>query len=149
MPKMPASSSPLWKAFYGVAKVNVVVYRATGGKVGGKLGDGRLLLLHHVGRKSGVERVTPILYVPDGDDLVIAASKGGTDRNPAWYYNLMAAPTTTVEVGREKRTVRPREATPEERAALWPRFVAANEAFADYEEYAGERIIPVVILEAA
>jgi len=146
---MPPSSSPWWKAFFAMAKVHVAVYRATGGRVGGTLADGRLLLLHHVGRKSGTERVTPILFVPDGDALVIAASKGGTDRNPAWYYNLMAAPTATVEVGRERRVVRPREADAEERAVLWPRFVAANKAFADYERHAGERTIPVVVLDPA
>jgi F420H(2)-dependent quinone reductase len=149
MAKMPASSSSLWKAFYGMARLHVAVYRATGGRVGGKVADGRLLLLHHVGRKSGVERVTPILYITDGDALAIAASKGGTDKNPAWYYNLMAAPTTTVEVGRERRGVRPREAGAEERAALWPRFVAANKTFTDYERHAGERTIPVVVLEPA
>ena len=149
MAKMPASSSSLWKVFFVTAKLHVRVYRATGGRVGGKLADGRLLLLHHVGRKSGVERVTPILYVEDGDALVIAASKGGTDKNPAWFYNLMAAPTTTVEVGRERRVVRPREAEGEERAALWPRFVAANKAFDDYEQYAGERTIPIVVLDPA
>jgi len=72
MAKMPASSSPPWKAFYGVAKLHVVVYRATGGKVGGKLADGKLLLLHHAGRKSGVERVTPIAHYEEhaGDRVI-------------------------------------------------------------------------------
>jgi len=147
MAKMPASSSPVWKFVNVLTKVHVAVYRASGGRVGGTLADGKLLLLHHVGRKSGVERVAPVLYVPDGDDLVIAASKGGIDKNPAWYYNLMAAPTTTVEVGREKRVVRPREADDAEREVLWPRFDAANKAFVEYRRTAAPRKIPLVVLE--
>jgi len=127
----------------------VLVYRLSGGRVFGRLGKAPILLLHHVGRKSGKERVSPILYLADGDDLVVVGSKGGTDKHPAWFHNLMAAPETTVEVGREKRRVRPRLAGDEERDALWPRLDAIYPPFADYRRHAGDREIPIVVLEPA
>ena len=104
-----------------------------------------VLLLHHVGRRSGEERVTPLLYMPDGDDLVIVASMGGTPKHPAWFFNLREGPDTEVEVGRERRQVRARIATPGERERLWPRLVDAYPAFASYQART-EREIPVVIL---
>ena len=147
MPKPPPSSSRIWKAVNAAAALNVWVYRASGGKIAGRMGRARVLLLHHVGRKSGTKRVTPLLYLPDGGDLVIVASKGGADKHPAWFHNLMAGPETTVEVGREKRRVRARRATDDERAELWPRLVEIYGPYADYEQYAGDRRIPVVVLE--
>jgi len=104
-----------------------------------------VLLLHHVGRRSGQRRVTPLLYLPDGDELVIVASMGGTPKNPAWFHNLEAAPDTEVEVGRERRPVRARVAGPQERAALWPRLVELYPSFATYQARA-PREIPVVVL---
>ena len=121
----------------------------SGGRVFGRMGKAPILLLHHTGRKSGKQRVTPILYLADGADLVVVGSKGGTDKNPAWYHNLVAMPETTVEVGRDKRKVRPRHATDEERDTLWPRLDAIYPPFAEYREFAGDREIPIVVLEAA
>ena len=71
-----------------------------------------MLLLDHVGRKSGHKRTTPLLYLVDGDNLVIVASRGGSDAMPAWWLNLQANPSTTVQVGRERRSVLARQATP-------------------------------------
>jgi len=104
-----------------------------------------VLLLHHVGRRSGEQRVTPLLYLPDGDDLVIVGSMGGTPKHPAWFHNLTAQPATDVEVGREHRAVQARVAEPTERARLWPRLVEHYPAFDAYQRRA-EREIPVVIL---
>src|SRR3954447_11725774 len=95
----------------------------SGGRIGGRIKRAKVLLLHHRGRKSGKERVTPLLYLADGADLVVVASKGGTDKHPAWFHNLMASPETTVEVGRDKRRVRAHAAGDEERDRLWPELV--------------------------
>jgi F420H(2)-dependent quinone reductase len=107
-----------------------------------------MLLLDHVGRKSGTRRTAPLLYVEDGDDLVIVASKGGARDHPAWFLNLMANPETTVQVGPQKRRVVARQAKPRERKRLWPVVVGV---WSDYESYQRhtEREIPLVILSPA
>ena len=148
MPKPPPSSSSFWKLFNLGAALNVRLYRLSGGKIGGRMQKAKVLLLHHVGRKSGKTRVTPLLFLPDGERLVIVASKGGTDKNPAWFGNLMASPETTVEVGRETRRVRARQAGDEERAQLWPRLVEIYKPYESYQTYT-DRQIPVVVLEPA
>jgi deazaflavin-dependent oxidoreductase (nitroreductase family) len=149
MPKPPPPGSPFWKAWEVFTRVNVALFRATGGRVGGRLGRAPILLLHHVGAKSGKRRVSPLLYVPDGDDLVIVASKGGVDRHPAWYHNLAAHPETEVELPREgRRRVRARVATAEERERLWAKAVAVYRPYAQYQTHTA-RTIPLVVLERA
>ena len=96
-----------WNRFTGL---NNVVYRLSGGRILGSYDGNPVLLLHHVGRRSGEPRVTPLLYLPDGDELVIVASMGGTPKHPAWFHNLKAGPDTEIEVGRERRAVRARVA---------------------------------------
>ena len=142
------------KVIKHMAKAQVRVFRLTGGRVGGtwRVGAGLrkpvpTLLLDHVGRKSGRRFTTPLLYLEDGADLVIVASQGGLPKNPQWYANLLAHPETEVHLPRRgRRAVRAREATPEERARLWPRLV---DLYADFAKYARwtEREIPVVVLE--
>lgn len=132
----------VWKRF---TELNNAVYRATGGRLMGSYDGNPVLLLHHVGRRSGEARVTPLLYLRDGDDLVIVGSMGGTPKHPAWFHNLRARPATEVEVGRERRAVTARVADAEERAELWPRLVEHYPAFASYQART-EREIPVVIL---
>ena len=146
--KPPPASSSFWKLVTLVSHVNVAVYRLSGGRLGGRFGRAPVLLLHHVGRRSGKARVTPLLYFADGDRLVIVASKGGTDRHPAWFHNLMANPATAVEVRRERRRVTARQATKEERERLWPRLVEMYPAYATYQSHT-DRVIPVVVLERA
>ena len=108
-----------------------------------------ILLLHHVGAKSGTKRVSPLIYVPDGDDVVVVASKGGVDKHPAWFHNLRANPETEVELPREgRRRVRARVAGDEERERLWPKAVAIYKPYAEYQTHT-ERKIPLVILEPA
>ena len=107
----------------------------------------QVLLLEHVGRKSGRRLTTPLLYLVDGDDLVVVASQGGLPSDPQWYRNLVAAPDARVHVGREVVPVRARRADATEKAALWPRLVDLYADFEAYQQWAGDRDIPVVVLE--
>ncbi len=135
-----------------MAKAQVAVFKATRGRIGSKwrIGAGfrkpvATLLLEHVGRKSGTQFTTPLLYLEDGADLIVVASQGGLPKNPQWYYNVMAQPDTRVWLKREIRDVRARVADPEERAALWPRLVELYADFATYQAVT-DREIPVVVL---
>jgi F420H(2)-dependent quinone reductase len=139
---------------YG-GRAQVWLYRRTGGRVGGKWRVGAgfrkpvpVLLLDHVGRKSGRSFTVPLLYLRAGDDLVVVASQGVLPRHPQWYRNLLAHPDTSVQVGAEHRRVRARVAPAEEKAVLWPRLV---DLYADFENYRAwtNRDIPVVVLERA
>ena len=106
-----------------------------------------MLLLDHVGAKSGTKRTAPLLYFADGESAVIVASKGGYPKNPAWFYNLKANPETTVQIGGERRAVRARVAGSEERKRLWPVAESMWSGYADYQEHTERREIPLVILE--
>jgi len=103
------------------------------------------LLLDHVGRKSGRQFTTPLLFLDNAPDVVIVASQGDLPKNPQWYANLMATPATQVQIKGEKRAVTARTATAQERAAVWPRLV---DLYADFDNYQSwtDREIPVVIL---
>jgi deazaflavin-dependent oxidoreductase (nitroreductase family) len=129
--------------------LHTAAYRASGGRIGHTVpGTGiRILLLDHVGAKSGTKRTSPLLYVEDGDNVAVIASKGGFPKNPAWLYNLKANPDTTAQIGREHRPVHARVAEGEERERLWAKAVRV---YRDYESYAARskgRTIPVVVLE--
>ncbi|MBS1887038.1 MAG: nitroreductase family deazaflavin-dependent oxidoreductase [Actinobacteria bacterium] len=140
----------LWPLTNRLAGAHAFLYRRTGGRLGERVpgGRGRMLLLDHVGARSGALRTTPLLYVPDGENIVIVASKGGFPRHPAWFHNLRANPVTYVRVGPQRRKVRARVATPEERPALWDRAVAVWPGYADYRART-DREIPLVALEPA
>jgi len=145
---MPPPGTFRAKVVNAFTNANVVVYRRSGGRLGNSMKGAPVLLLDHVGRKSGRARTAPVLYMRDGEDLVIVASRGGSDAMPAWWLNLQANPATTVEIGTERRRVMAREASGEEKAELWPRLV---DMYGDYEIYRRrtEREIPVVILSPA
>ncbi|MEA2273204.1 MAG: hypothetical protein QOI98_1912 [Solirubrobacteraceae bacterium] len=128
-----------------VTATHVNLYRASGGRIGKRISGVPILLLEHVGRKSGKRRTTPLMYVEDGDDLVLIASFGGAPKHPSWWINLRANPETTVQVGSERRSVRAREALPEERERLWDKAVDAYSDYAVYETRT-DREIPVVVL---
>jgi deazaflavin-dependent oxidoreductase (nitroreductase family) len=121
------------------------VYRATGGKLFGRMGKSPILLLNTVGRKSSKKRTSPLLYVMDGEDFVIIASKGGAPAHPAWYLNLKANPDATVEIGDREVRVRAEEADPEEKARLWQKMVEMYPAYEDYQKKT-EREIPLLVL---
>jgi len=128
-----------------MTRAHVVTYRLSHGRLGGSYRGAPVLLLHHTGRKSGQDRVSPLLYLDDGDDLVVVGSKGGSHKHPAWFLNLREMPETTVEVGGERRRVKVRVASAQEREKLWPRLVDLYSDYANYQERT-EREIPLVIL---
>jgi deazaflavin-dependent oxidoreductase (nitroreductase family) len=116
--------------------------------VGGRFEGFPLVLLHHTGAKSGTERVNPLAYQRLGDDSVaVFASKGGAPTNPDWFHNLVANPSTTIEIGTERYDVNARVATGEERERIWEAQKKAFPNFAAYEKTAGSREIPVVVLD--
>jgi F420H(2)-dependent quinone reductase len=122
------------------------LYKATNGKVGGRLADMPVLLLTTRGRKSGVARERALTYIPSGNSYAVIASFLGEPRHPDWYLNLKANPDAQVRCGGISLGVRAREAQGEERERLWREAVKMN---ADYEEYRGrtDRRIPIVVLE--
>jgi deazaflavin-dependent oxidoreductase (nitroreductase family) len=136
-----------WPVLRRLMSGHARIYRLTNGVVGHRVpGFPHMLLLDHVGAKSGTRRTTPLVYVDDGRDVVIVASKGGYPKHPAWYHNVLANPDTTVQIGSERRRVHARLATAEERPRLWPKAVATYPGYAGYQERA-DREIPLVVLE--
>lgn len=136
-----------WPVLRRVMGLHTHVYRLSNGLIGHRFpGAPPVLLLDHVGARSGIERTIPLVYVDDGDDVVLVASKGGHPKNPAWYHNLRAHPDTVVQIGHERRPVRARIATAQERKRLWPKAVATYGGYRGYQERT-QREIPLVILE--
>src|SRR4051794_26667524 len=124
-----------------------LLYRASGGRIGGRLWDLRVVLLTTTGRRSGKRRTVPLCSLRDGDDVVVIGSYGGLDRPPAWSLNLAADPNAELEDGRARRSVVARIASPEERARLWAEVTARAPGYLEYERRTS-REIPVVILES-
>ncbi len=127
-------------------KLNVPLYRLSGGRIGGRVGRAPVLLLTTTGRKSGQARTAPVLYLADGERFTVIGSNAGNTRAPAWSLNLKANPEAGVEVGRRKVPVRARVAEGEERADLWRRHNEQYAGFDDYEARTG-REIAVFVLE--
>jgi deazaflavin-dependent oxidoreductase (nitroreductase family) len=121
-------------------------FRANDGKVGGMFEHMPLLLVHHRGAKSGVERVNPLAYRRVGDSVAVFASAGGQPSNPHWYYNLVKNPDVTVELGNERYAARARVARGEEREGIWRDVTSVLPVFAQYQAKSG-RQIPVVVLD--
>jgi len=124
----------------------IAEFRANEGRVGGPFEGAPMVLESHTGARSGTVRTTPLMYLPDGEDIVIFASKAGAPDNPDWFHNLVANPEATAEVGSDTLQVRARVAEGPERDDLWTRQKAAYPQFQGYED-ATDRIIPVVVLE--
>jgi deazaflavin-dependent oxidoreductase (nitroreductase family) len=127
----------------------IAEFRANGGRVGGPFQGSNILLLHHTGARSGLERVCPLAFQWIGDSLAVFASKAGAPENPAWLHNLLAHPDTVVEVGTRTVRVLARLAQPAERDVICSRQKQRNPAFAQYEVKASPRKIPVVVLDPA
>ncbi len=136
-----------WGILDRVAQGHMTLYRLSAGRIGHRVpGLPPMLLLDHVGAKSAKSRTSPLVYVRDGENLVLVASKGGYPKHPAWFYNLKANPDTEVQVGSERRCVHARVANPDERERLWPMALKVYGGYADYQKRA-ERQIPLVVLE--
>ena len=121
-------------------------FRANAGKVGGFF-EGAPLLLHHVGAKTGAERVNPLAYQQVGSSYAIFASAGGQPRDPQWFRNVVASPDVSIEVGESTARARARVTEGDERAAIWATQKERMPNFADYEKNAAPREIPVVLLD--
>jgi deazaflavin-dependent oxidoreductase (nitroreductase family) len=124
-------------------------YRATDGEEGYSWQRGTtILLLTTRGRRTGAERITPLIFRPHGDDWLIVASRGGTDQPPGWYLNLQAEPEVRVQVRGDVFTARARDATAQEKPDMWRKMAAV---WPDYDVYQRntDRVIPVVVLERA
>jgi len=120
-------------------------FRANAGRVGGRFEGMPLLLLHHVGARSGADRVNPLVYQSDGGRYVIFASKAGAPTNPDWYYNLKAHPNVQIEVGSDTIDVIASEVTGEERDRLYRTQAERVPQFVEYEQ-GTDRVIPVIVL---
>src|SRR5260370_7463535 len=121
------------------------LYRLTSGAVGGKMGGWPIVLLTTIGRKSGKEHVTPLLYLPEGDHFVVIASNWGEANHPMWWLNLQANPRAKIQIGPKIIPVTARQAAPEERQRLWPVITSRYSNYADYQKGI-TREIPLVIL---
>jgi deazaflavin-dependent oxidoreductase (nitroreductase family) len=127
-------------------KLNVPIYRATGGKLMGKVNKAPVLLLTTTGRKSGQQRTAPVVYLADGEKLVVINTNAGSEKIPAWSLNLEANPEAEAEVGRRRVKVRARVAEGEERADLWRKHNVQYAGFDDYDAKL-ERKPKVIVLE--
>jgi deazaflavin-dependent oxidoreductase (nitroreductase family) len=135
-----------WKRF---AKFHTWIYRASGGRILGEVGLGRkILLLTTQGRRSGIERTSPLVYMPDGDRFVVYGSNGGQELPPAWFFNLQSRPEATVEVGKRSLQVNAHVAEDAEAARLLPLAHTYNPHWAGYQKNCARRI-PLVVLSPA
>ncbi|WP_072809558.1 nitroreductase family deazaflavin-dependent oxidoreductase [Rhodococcus zopfii] len=136
-----------------MSRANVAAYRATGGRIGGKWRVGSafpwgipVCLLTTTGRKTGRPRTLPLLFLEDGDRVVLVASQGGLPKHPLWFRNIQANPEVTIQIRSRVRAMHARVATPEERAGYWPELVAMYPDFDKYQSWT-DRTIPVVVCD--
>lgn len=130
-----------------IPAVHLAVYRATNGRLSSRLAGQPMLLLTTKGRHTGRRRVVPLLYVPDGEDMIVIGSNWGGRRNPDWYWNVRADPHARVQAGRRKTKVTAHIVTPEERPRVWSLVVAQYDRYENYKARTkGIREIPLVVL---
>lgn len=130
-----------------MSRINTFFYRRNDGSgLGGTFQGIPVALLTTRGRKTGDPRVSPLYFHRDGDKVVVAASKGGSDKHPLWYLNLLADPRVSMQIKEETLHLTARQATEEERDSYWPRLVAMYPSYQDYQSWT-ERKIPLVVCE--
>lgn len=128
-----------------LTSLHTFLYANTNGAIGGRMMNSPVLLLTTRGRKTNKQRTVPLLYLADGDDLVLVASNGGATKHPTWWLNLQANPEAQIQVRGTKQRVRAERASAEEKRRLWPSVVAMYPGYKKYQEITN-RDIPVVIL---
>ena len=149
MPKSPPRNlnSPFAGFFIKwMSRGNTLVYKLSGGRIGGTFAKAPVALLTTIGRKTGERRVSPLLFLRDGDRIGVAASRSGSDKNPMWYLNLKANPKVQVQIKKEVLDLTARDANDEERARYWPRLVEMYPTYEDYQSWT-DRVIPLVVCE--
>jgi deazaflavin-dependent oxidoreductase (nitroreductase family) len=129
-----------------MSRANAFMYRRSGGRLGGEFQKIPVALLTTIGRKSGEPRIHPLYFLRDGDKVIVAASKIGSEKNPLWYLNLKANPKVQVQIKKEVRHLQARDATDEERDKYWPQLVQMYPTFEDYQAWT-QRTIPIVVCE--
>ncbi|MGH2923617.1 MAG: nitroreductase family deazaflavin-dependent oxidoreductase [Solirubrobacterales bacterium] len=146
LPGAPQADSGFWWVWERFTSTHTTAYRLSRGRIGGTYQGAPVALVESVGRKSGKKRTHPLLCTEDGENLVVVASKGGIDRHPAWYHNLIANPETIANWYGDVRRVRARATKGRERERLWKQMA---EVYPTYEAYQRrtERDIPVIVLE--
>lgn len=133
-------------------RIHVALYRRSAGRFGSHVPgwpEARILLLDHVGARSGSHRTSPLIYHEHDAGFAVAASKGGQPTHPAWYFNLQAHPNTTIQIGSDVQAVNARIAAEAEHERLWSEFAAIYPGYHSFAKHAGNRRIPIVILEVA
>ncbi len=129
-----------------MARGNIWIYKRSNGKLGGRIQNSPVALLTTTGRKTGEPRVSPLLYIREGDRVILVASQGGRDKHPLWYLNLKAEPKVSVQIKNEVLQLRARDATAEERDEYWPKLAAMYPTLDDYQSWT-DRVIPIVICD--
>ena len=140
-----AGTSPFFRLYLNA---HISLYRLTGGRVGGRLGPVRILLLTTMGNKSKQPRTTPVGYFMDGEDYVITGTNGGQPRHPGWYFNLLRDPHATILVGSNQTEVTAQQADAEQTKRLWDILVKIAPLYSRYRELPG-REVPMMILRQA
>lgn len=131
-----------------IGKAQVAIYELTGGRVWKKFLGSPVAILTTIGRKSGLPRKSPLLYIKDGDNVIVVATQGGMSTYPIWYLNMVANPEVQCQVGAKKLSYTSRRATAPEEEKLWPPLDAMYAGYAEYRERIGDRReVPVMILE--
>jgi len=147
MKKPRALNSPSFTFFLKwLGRANTWIYRRTNGKLGGTMQKSPVALLTTTGRKTGQRRVSPLLYLREGDRVILGASRVGSDKHPLWYFNLKANPKVAVQIKKEVLDLTARDATDEERAKYWPQLVDMYPSYDDYQSWT-DRTIPIVICD--
>jgi deazaflavin-dependent oxidoreductase (nitroreductase family) len=132
-----------------MSRLNTFMYRRSGGEgLAGTFQNIPVALLTTTGRKTGQPRVSPLYFLPDGDRVIVAASKLGAEKNPMWYLNLKANPKVSVQIKRKVLDLTARDASEEERAKYWPQLVKMYPSYEDYQSWT-DRTIPIVICDPA
>jgi deazaflavin-dependent oxidoreductase (nitroreductase family) len=145
--RLAATRQGAWLVIHVLNPIDRFVMSRTKGKRSPRAKGLPKLLLHHIGAKTGQPRQTPLMCVPMDDHWVIVASKGGDAKHPAWYFNVKAHPSVTIDLDGESIPVQARELEGEEYRATWARAKAQFGGFATYQQRAGDRTIPLIRLD--